>query len=270
MSESAAAIPEVDLPSADRAAPGPGPDGVTDISEIIEAPPPRVMHTLLYSVTGLLVALLLWSYFGRYNVVISARGMLVPAAPTGLLQADSLARVTQILHRDGDRVALGEPVLALQRLGDGPEMLTAPVAGVLSGLNDDQIGALVQPGQRLAEVLPDGPMVARIQIPNDARGRVREGMQVKLKIDTFPYQQYGVINGHLASISETPLSSSGPTGGPPEMAAAPGYEATVVPDQRDSVLRGLAKNLSPGLALSADVVVQRRRILDLLLEKLGS
>jgi multidrug efflux pump subunit AcrA (membrane-fusion protein) len=264
-------LTEVDLPSAERSIAAPGADGGTDISEIINAPPPRVMHTLLYAILGLIVGLLFWAYFGRYNVVISARGTLVPADPIGLIQADSLARVTQILHRDGDQVAAGEPVVALQRLGDGPEMLTAPVAGRVSGLSDDRIGALVQPGQQLAEVLPDGPMVARVQIPNDARGRVRNGMHVKLKIDTFPYQQYGAVDGTLTSISEMPIAANAGAGGATaEMMGPPGYEATVVPDGNDAVLRQLGRNLTPGLALTADIVVQQRRILDMLLEKLGS
>ena len=96
-------------------------------------------------------------------------------------------------------------------------------------------------------------------------------MPVKLKIDTFPYQQYGVVNGTLASISQMPVAAGGSAAGAPgELAGPPGYEATVVPDANDAVLRQLGRGLTPGLALSADIVVRERRILDLLLEKLGS
>lgn len=265
------ALQEVDLPTADRTMTTSAAGTLSDISEVIGTPPPRLMQTLLYSVTGLMAALLLWSYFGRYNVVISTRGVLVPAEPTGLIQVDSLARVTQLLHHDGDQVKAGEPVVALQRVGDGPELLTAPIPGTLSGLSNDQVGALVQPGQQLAQVVPDCPLEARVQIANQDRGRVKLGEMVRVKVDTFPYQEYGVLDGRLASIAELP--AQGQPGAPAGMEAgmAPGYDARIELDPNDPDLKALQAEhrLRPGLALSGDIVVQQRRILNMLLEKLG-
>jgi multidrug efflux pump subunit AcrA (membrane-fusion protein) len=269
-----APAPELDLSAAGRAEVlPPGAGDREEIAEIITTPPPAVLRTLLYILAGLVAGMLLWSYFSRYDVIIVERGTLGPAAPVGMVQADSTARLERVLLPDGATVSAGQPVLQLSRPGGEPETLAAPIAGTLAGVAERKTGELVAPGQRLAEVVPPGPLLARIQIANQDMGRVQSGHpEVKVKVDAFPYQQYGALEGHLAEIATLPASPSpgapGDVSGAAGPPAPPGYPATVVLDESDAKYRSLQSRLRPGLALSAEIVVTRRRILDLLLERL--
>jgi multidrug efflux pump subunit AcrA (membrane-fusion protein) len=268
-------LAEVDLHAAGRAAAAAAAGGVgSEVSEIITTPPPRVLRALLYLLAVTVAGLLLWSYASYYDVIVAERGELVPATPSGLVQPVSETRILGILATDGDRVVAGQPVLEVARPGGPKEALVAPMPGILSGIGQRRVGEVVGPGQRLAEVVPGGTLVARIQIANQQMGRVHVDLKAKVKIDAFPYQDYGAIPGRLASISDVPTPAATGAAGPgqaaypPAAGGPPGYEATVALDLSGAKLQHLAGRLRPGLGLTAEIVVERRRILNMLLERM--
>ncbi|MGX5832003.1 HlyD family secretion protein [Mesorhizobium sp. 43Arga] len=80
--------------------------------------------------------------------------------------------------------------------------IRAPVSGALeqfSGLAPD---SYVQAGQTVAWVSPDGDLVAEIYVlPNDI-GFVRPGQSVRLQVDTFNYNQWGVIDATVLDVAQ--------------------------------------------------------------------
>jgi multidrug efflux pump subunit AcrA (membrane-fusion protein) len=264
--------PEIDLAAAGRAARGEVGDGEQEVAEIIAAPPPLALRLLLLGSAVLLGVLLAWSYFGRYNVIVAVPGELYPAAPMGVIQSDRPARFVRALLRDGDRLAAGQPVFELAAVpGDTPITAAAPATGTLAGSDLRRPGELVSAGQKLAEVVPDAPLIARVQIPNADMGRVSPGREAKVKVAAFPYQQYGAIPGRLESVSRLPfLPEPGPSGaatGPP---GPPPYPAEITLEPADESQRRLVRGFRPGLAVTAELIVEKRRILSLLLDRLRS
>ncbi|MBW4497727.1 MAG: HlyD family efflux transporter periplasmic adaptor subunit [Oscillatoria princeps RMCB-10] len=135
--------------------------------------------------------------------------------------------------------------------------LTAPVDGVLLSLNVTKPGEVVQPGQTVAEIAPkDAPLVLKASLPNREAGFVKTGMDVKVKLDAYPYQDYGIVQGKVTSIS--------PDAKPDEkLGAVYRVEVTL---ERDS-LKGARQTVvfKAGQTASADIVIRRRRIADVLL-----
>ncbi|MGX5851672.1 HlyD family secretion protein [Mesorhizobium sp. PL10] len=80
--------------------------------------------------------------------------------------------------------------------------IRAPVSGALeqfSGLAPD---SYVQAGQTVAWVSPDGDLVAEIYVlPNDI-GFVRPGQSVRLQVDAFNYNQWGVIDATVLDVAQ--------------------------------------------------------------------
>jgi len=267
-------IPEIDLAAAGRAMRGSLEEGELEVAEIIAAPPPLALRLLLYALGALLAILLAWTYFGRYDVIVAVRGQLVPAAPLGIVQADRPARILRALVPEGARVSAGQPVIALVPLpGAATETVVAPVEGTIAGVSSRRPGELVGAGQKLAEVAPDGPLEARVEIPNADMGRARIGLPAKVKVDAFPYQEYGTLPGRLASVSSLPAApESGPAGAPGAGAqiGPPPFSAEIALQAGDAKQRELLERLRPGLALTAELIVARRRILSLLLDRVRS
>ncbi|WP_017721432.1 HlyD family efflux transporter periplasmic adaptor subunit [Kamptonema formosum] len=135
--------------------------------------------------------------------------------------------------------------------------LKAPADGVVLSLNVSKPGEVVQPAQTVAEIAPHGaPLVLKASLPNQEAGFVKTGMPVKIKFDAYPYQDYGIVQGKVTSIS--------PDVKPDEKLGAV-YEVEVTLDRnyvRDDRQRIPFK---AGQTATADIIIRRRRIADVFL-----
>ena len=135
--------------------------------------------------------------------------------------------------------------------------LYAPVEGVVSNLNISNVGEVIQPGQTVAEITPKNtPLILTASLPNDQAGFVKTGMSVKVKFDAYPYQNFGVFEGTVQAISpDTKIDQQ----------IGSVYQLEIVL-KKDYVLQQNQKILlKSGQTASADIVIRRRRILDILL-----
>ena len=167
---------------------------------------------------------------------------------------DSGADVTAISSAEAQVTALKNTLdsfeLSIQRA-----RLVAPVDGTVTYLAIHGAGAVVQEGDVVANIAPEGArLVAEVRIPNEHIAKVKPGLPAKILVDAFPYQQYGVFDGVVASVSPDAITS--PTG-------ESYYRAVVVPAST-SLKSGV--NLSPGLALEARIVTDHRTVLSLFLD----
>src|SRR5262249_13084212 len=137
-------------------------------------------------------------------------------------------------------------------------VIRAPVDGQLTRLAVHGAGETVQAGQTVAEIAPASePLVFEAMLSNSDIGRVKPGQRGLIKVDAYPYQRYGTLAPEVTWIS--PDTVTDPAGGrayrvivPP---AAPAGSATRIP-------------LRLGLTATAEIVVARRRMIELLLDTL--
>jgi HlyD family secretion protein len=141
----------------------------------------------------------------------------------------------------------------------GYKSLHAPVDGIISVLNISNVGEVVQPGQTVAEITPEeASLVLSAALPESQAGFLKTGLPVKVKFDAYPYQDYDVIAGTVTSISPDTVIPQGGTG--------PVYEVEITLE-RDYVVEGQEKiQFKPGQTATADIIIRRRRIMDILLE----
>lgn len=138
--------------------------------------------------------------------------------------------------------------------------LYSPVNGVISTLNIKNIGEVTQPGATIAEMIPDGtPLIISAKLPNREAGGVEPGMTVKLKFDAFPYQDYGVLSGHVISISPNTTTDE-------KLGAV--YQIEIAVDQEEITVPGKTPELKAGQTARAEIVTRDRRIIDVLLDPL--
>ncbi|MEO1039364.1 MAG: HlyD family efflux transporter periplasmic adaptor subunit [Pseudomonadota bacterium] len=134
--------------------------------------------------------------------------------------------------------------------------LTAPVAGRVSALQAVE-GATVRPERPLAAILPEGAQLrAHLLAPTRASGFVEPGQSVRLRVDAFPYQRFGSVEGRITDMSASVLS-------PLELAAPvpvqePVYRLTVDLSAQSVAAYGAEQPLQAGMTLQADILVDRR------------
>ena len=85
----------------------------------------------------------------------------------------------------------------------------APYDGVVSLQNVWGKGQRVSVGDVIASVAPsDGTTVlGRLKVPSSGFGKVEVGQEVNIKLNGFPYLEFGILKGKVASISSVPEST---------------------------------------------------------------
>jgi HlyD family secretion protein len=145
--------------------------------------------------------------------------------------------------------------------------LRAPQAGIVKDLATTTVGAVVQPGTVLLNLVPVGePLRAEVSINNEDIGFVHAGQPVRLKLATFPFQRYGMLEGELESISPdtAPPAATRESGdGTPQ--APPGYKG-VIRLTEQTLSGGMGRfPVSAGMQLTAEIIEGDRTVMQYLL-----
>jgi hemolysin D len=139
--------------------------------------------------------------------------------------------------------------------------LVSPVDGIVSTLNIRNPGEVVQPGQTVAEIsAQNAPLILKATLPNQEAGFIKVGLPVQVKFDAFPYQEYGIVPGKVYAISPDAKPAN------PNEPADPVYQVYIALDRTQVSANQQTIPFKSGQVASADIVIRRRRIMDVLLD----
>ena len=137
--------------------------------------------------------------------------------------------------------------------------ILAPVSGIVTDVTSTQPGDKVLANAPIGGIAPSNARaVLRIEIAEQDRAFLREGLPVKLKFSAFPYQRYGLINGRLEYIS--PATKASP------QTKQPVYEGRVTLERDHYLVADKKYPLRYGMTATAEVVVRERRLVDIALD----
>jgi hemolysin D len=158
------------------------------------------------------------------------------------------------------------------------QSLTAPVSGMVQQLAVHTIGGVVTPGQTLMVVVPrDSQLEIEAMVSNRDIGFVHVGDEVQIKVDTFDFTRYGLLQGIVRSISsdaitrdETNDKSNSKQPGSSNASSEPKgqqltYAARISVDRPTLQVEDKLVNLSPGMAVTAEIKTGSRRVIGYLL-----
>lgn len=190
----------------------------------------------------------------------AAKQASVAEAQRAIAQADANAQ-SQAIAVQSQRTALAQQ-LAQFDAAKG-YALTAPVSGTVTALTA-RLGQPATQGQPLMIVVPAGGRTrVELYVPTSAAGFLKEGQEVRLAVDAFPYQQFGTVRARIADISTTAIgrpTSSGTT--------IPVYLVTAELGPASIKAFGRDQPLLPGMTLTARIVTRRQSLFEWLFEPL--
>ena len=149
--------------------------------------------------------------------------------------------------------------------------LRAPQAGIVKDLATHTAGTVAAPGTILMTLVPLGePLVAEVWVSNDDVGFVRSGLPVKVKLSTFQFQKYGMVNGSVRHISAdaSENQSAGTASveiGRNRTAMPLTYKTIVDMGSQELVAQGVRYALTPGMQVAAEIHLGTRTVLEYLL-----
>jgi membrane fusion protein len=147
-------------------------------------------------------------------------------------------------------------------------VVRAPQDGTISAVVVESGQSVASAGPMASLIPADTRLQAQLFAPSSAIGFVRPEQTVMLRYQAFPYQKFGHQGGRVVQVSRAPLQSAELAGLPVAGAAAgePLYRIIVDLDKQDVTAYGAAQALAPGMQLDADVVLDRRRLIEWIFE----
>jgi hemolysin D len=165
--------------------------------------------------------------------------------------------------------------------------LRAPVSGTVQWLAVTNIGQQVKVGDKLMQIVPDQtPLEIQAYVLNADIGFVRVGQPATIKIDTFPYTRYGVIEGRVVSVgadavtgkyalaqqkddATTPTKGSLSVTKPAQQFNDLVFPVTVIPDKFTINVEGREAPLTAGMSAVVEIETERQRVIDYLIYPLA-
>jgi len=145
--------------------------------------------------------------------------------------------------------------------------LRAPVSGTVFNLKANQPGYVANSTEPMMEIVPTDALVARVFITNRDIGFVQEGMKVDVRIDSFPYSEFGDVKGTLTHIGSDALP-------PDQINPQYRFPADVTLENQSIIINGQPIQLQSGMSLSANIKTRPKRVImiffDLFTRKIDS
>jgi hemolysin D len=134
------------------------------------------------------------------------------------------------------------------------QQITAPVRGTVTQLLVHTIGGVVSPAEKLAYIVPaDSPLVIKALVLNKDVGFIAPNMAASIKIDTFNFQKYGLIDGTVLQVSNDSIEDKN---------LGLVYETYIEPKKTTLIVEGEETPITTGMSVTAEIKVGKRRIIE--------
>jgi len=141
----------------------------------------------------------------------------------------------------------------------GKRSINAPVSGYVHILSIKTVGGVVTPAQQVVSLVPeDAALMARVLVLNKDAGFVWPGQKCVVKVDTFDFQKYGMIDGTVESVNPFSVEEKENSGD--------GYPLHVTLASEELKTKdGSTHKVRPGMSVSAEIQVGKRRVVEFFL-----
>lgn len=165
----------------------------------------------------------------------------------------------EITSRQQQILSLEEELIKARDL-DSRQVLYAPVAGRVQELAVTTIGGVVTEAQQLMLIVPDEEnLQVEVFLPNKDIGFVKEGMSAEIKVHTFPFTKYGIIDAEVLNISDDAIVDE-------QQGLI--YSMQLRMAKNTINVKGKDVRLMPGMAVTAEMQTGERRIVEFFLAPL--
>jgi HlyD family secretion protein len=136
------------------------------------------------------------------------------------------------------------------------ETIQSPFAGTIYRVKATR--GPIQAGEELLSILPEGEdLLLEVKVLNRDIGFIREGMKAKVKMTTFPFQEFGIIDGEVVQVSPNAIIDK-------EMGLV--FPTRVKLKKHSVTVRGQEVAFTPGMAASGEIITRKKSVLTFIME----
>lgn len=306
------------------------------LAEIEDAPINPIGNTMFWFIMTFMLIAGLWMYFGKVDIVVTARGLIIPSGEEKVVQSLDKGVVTTLAVKEGEYVTEGqvvaivspaehEPGLELNNLREEEarvsqelasdraklaiarseqsrlssvrdiipssrydqtakevtelshnigalsaslseirnkrvqiekqkQYLKSPIDGYVNTIFVHTVGGVVQPAEKIMTVVPkDAKKIIKAQVMNQDVGFIEKGMPVSIKVDTYNFQKYGILDGVVTVVSPNSIEDE---------KMGPIYEVYIKPKNTTLLVEGKEQTIKYGMSTTNEIKIGKRRIIE--------
>jgi membrane fusion protein, hemolysin D len=195
------------------------------------------------------------------------------------LKSDYVQKLQSERVENAARLAQAEQELAKQQHQNDLLELKAPQDGVIKEIATHTIGAVLSPGTVLLTLVPDHSVLrAEVRVSNVDAGFVRAGQPVKLKVQSYQFQKYGLLDGTVRVVSKDATERNSPTGRDDQAEAATmsagemsgSYRTLIDLGEQSLSVDDVQHDLASGMEVIAEIKLGSRSVMGYLLSPVQS
>ena len=165
-------------------------------------------------------------------------------------ERDQLARNIANLHQEMARATERNQQMVLR----------APISGTITSLQIHTLGGVVQPAQILMQIVPEeAQLEVEAWVQNKDIGFIDVGLPAEVKVDSFQFTKYGVINAHIQTLSEDAVNDE---------QQGPIYRTLVSLEKDWMHIDNKQVRLTPGMSVAVEIKTGERRLIEFLMSPL--
>jgi len=174
----------------------------------------------------------------------------------------------QLVQARQDLAESTETLNKAHRMRDLTEIV-APVSGTGLEVADRSEGSVLREAETLVTLVPDGAdLYVEANVPSRDISYVKVGDTVRVKLETYPFQRFGTVNGRLDVISADSIPLKQDPAQPKREDAASQLvyrvQVRITDSLRDLAARSI--HVRPGLVASAEIKTGKRSVASYILD----
>jgi HlyD family secretion protein len=200
-------------------------------------------------------------------VALSQKDLMTQIATNEKQIAEIDSQLNKVIVDNEKKLAEIESQLSQTKLNLSYQELRAPDKGTVFDLKPSAPGFVTNTTEPMLKIVPDDGLVAKVYLTNKDIGFVKEGMPVDVRIDSFPFSEFGDVKGELVWIGSDALP-------PEQIRQFYSFPAKIRLQKQSLAVKGRPVQLQSGMSVSANIRVRDRTVMsiftDLFSEKTDS
>ena len=198
-------------------------------------------------------------------ILVSRQQQLIETAAAINARMDAIGgelrknNLMELARLDSDRRAL-EQEARKARQRQQQLTITAPVTGAIQELAVHTVGGVVSPAEELLKIVPEYASIeVEALLQNKDIGFVSEGQLAEVKVDTFNFTKYGLIDARVVNIGSDSMED-------PQLGWV--FKLRLRLENDSIAVEEKMVKLSPGMAITAEIRTGKRRLIEFFLSPL--
>ncbi|WP_243147349.1 HlyD family efflux transporter periplasmic adaptor subunit [Scytonema sp. UIC 10036] len=192
----------------------------------------------------------------RNTIVAAKKDLLTKIADNNKQIAQIDSELNKSILENEKRISEIEGQISQTKQNLQYQELRAPSDGIVFDLQALNPGFVTNTSQAVLKIVPSEELTAKVYITNQDIGFIKPGMKVDVRVDSFPFSEFGDIKGEIVWIGSDALP-------PDQIRPYYSFPAKIRLERQSLIVKNQDVALQSGMSIGANIKVRDRTVISI-------